>query len=94
MGFIFEWDERKAQENFRKHRVSFDEAKTVFLDPFSITIPDPNHSIDEERFIDIGTSIGGRVLVVVYTERGDNIRLISSRKATLAERRKYEERDY
>lgn len=91
MGFTFEWDEYKAQENFRKHRVSFDEAKTVFLDPFSITIPDPDHSTDEERFIDIGTSINGRILIVVYTEQGDNIRLISSRRATLPERRKYEE---
>lgn len=94
MGFTFEWDEHKAQENFRKHRVSFDEAKTVFLDPFSITILDPDHSSDEERFIDIGTSVNGRILIVVYTERGDCIRLISSRRATLPERRKYEEENF
>lgn len=89
MGFTFEWDEYKAQENLKKPRVSFDEAKTVFLDPFSVTIPDPDHSVDEERFIDIGTSVNGQLLIVVYTERGENIRLISSRKATLPERRKY-----
>ena len=91
MDLTFEWDEDKARENLRKHKVSFDEAKTVFLDPFSVTIPDPDHSIDEERFVDIGTSVNGRVLVVVYTERGANIRLISCRKATSSERRKYEE---
>lgn len=88
----FEWDENKAEENLRKHKISFDEAKTVFADPISITIPDPKHSIDEERYIDIGSSTHGRVLVVVYTERGANIRLISCRKATPFERRKYEER--
>ena len=91
MDLTFEWDEDKARENLRKHKVGFDEAKTVFLDPFSVTIPDPDHSIDEERFVDIGTSVNGRVLVVVYTERGANIRLISCRKATSSERRKYEE---
>jgi uncharacterized DUF497 family protein len=87
----FEWDGNKAQENIRKHKVSFDEATTVFMDPFSTTIPDPDHSGDEERFIDIGTSIKGQVLVVVYTERGANIRLISCRQATPLERKKYEE---
>jgi len=91
MELTFEWDEDKARENLGKHKVSFDEAKTVFLDPFSVTIPDPDHSLDEERFVDIGTSVNGRVLVIVYTERGANIRLISCRKATPFERRKYEE---
>ncbi len=91
MSFNFEWDEEKAKANFKKHKVSFDEAITVFSDPLSITIPDPDHSIDEERYIDIGTSDKGRVLVVVYTERGANIRIISCRKATPAERRRYEE---
>jgi hypothetical protein len=87
----FEWDEYKAQENLKKHKISFDEARTVFADSFSITIPDPEHSIDEPRYIDIGTSDKNRVLVVVYTERGNKIRLISCRKATTPERRKYEE---
>ena len=92
MSVTFEWDEDKANQNLRKHNVSFAEAITVFMDPFSITISDPDHSMDEERFIDIGTSVKGRILVVAYTERGANIRLISSRKATPAEREKYEER--
>jgi len=87
----FEWDEEKAQANLRTHKVSFDEATTVFSDPFSITIPDPDHSTDEERYIDIGTSDKGRLLVVSYTERGTNIRIISCRKATPNERRRYEE---
>ncbi len=87
----FEWDEEKAQANLRTHKVSFDEATTVFSDPFSITIPDPDHSTDEERYIDIGTSDKGRLLVVSYTERGANIRIISCRKATPTERRRYEE---
>jgi len=87
----FEWDEEKARENLRKHKVSFEEAKTVLMDPWSITIPDPDHSIDEERFLDVGTSLKGRLLVVAYTERGANIRLISCRKATSSERRRYEE---
>ncbi len=91
MELTFEWDEDKARENLRKHRVSFDEAKTIFWDPFSITIPDPDHSMDEERFVDIGASVNGRVLVVVYTERGTNIRLISCRRATPFERKKYEQ---
>jgi len=91
MELTFEWDEDKARENLRKHNVSFDEAKTVFMDPFSTTIPDPDHSVDEERFVDVGTSVKGRVLVVVYTERGANIRLISCRKAIPSERREYEE---
>jgi hypothetical protein len=92
MEWTFEWDEDKARENLRKHRVSFEEAQTVLMDPWSITIPDPDHSVDEERFIDVGTSVRGRVLVVVYTERGENIRLISCRKAMPSERRKYERR--
>jgi len=86
----FEWDEGKAQANLRTHKVSFDEATTVFSDPFSITIPDPDHSTDEERYLDIGTSDKGRLLVVSYTERGTNIRIISCRKATPTERRRYE----
>lgn len=91
MPLNFEWDEEKAKANLKDHRVSFDEATTVFGDPFSITIPDPNHSVDEQRYIDIGSSNRGRILVVAYTERGMNIRIISCRKATPTERRCYEE---
>jgi uncharacterized DUF497 family protein len=91
MKLSFEWDEEKAKANLKKHRVSFDEATTVFIDPFSMTIPDPDHSADEQRYIDLGSSDKGRVLVVVYTERGSNIRIISCRKATLSERKLYDE---
>ena len=91
MKLNFEWDEEKAKANLKKHRVSFDEATIVLIDSFSITIPDPDHSVDEQRYIDIGSSDNGRVLVVVYTERGSNIRIISCRKATLSERKRYEE---
>ena len=88
----FEWDHAKAAANLRKHKVSFDEAKTVFADPFSITINDATHSDDEYRFADIGVSVNGRILVVVYTERTPKTRLISSRRATKAERYMYEQR--
>ncbi len=87
----FEWDENKAKANRQKHKVSFDEAVTVFVDPFSVTIPDPDHSESERRYINIGISEKGRLIVVVYTERGASIRVISCRKATSAERRFYEE---
>lgn len=88
----FEWDEEKASANLKKHKVSFAEAKTVFADPFAITIDDPKNSIDERRFIDTGASADGRILVVSYTERERKIRLISCRKATKTERKIYEER--
>jgi len=91
MTLNFEWDEEKAKANLKNHRVSFEEATTVFSDPFSITIPDPDHSTEEERYIDIGNSDRGRVLVVVYTERETTIRIIGCRKATPTERRRYEE---
>jgi uncharacterized DUF497 family protein len=87
----FEWDEVKAIANFRKHQVSFEEGTTVFTDPLSFTIPDPLHSQDENRYIDIGRSSEGNLLVVVYTEEESTIRLISCRPATRAERRTYEE---
>ena len=74
MKLRFEWDEEKAKANLKKHKVDFDEATTVFTDPFSITIHDPDHSANEQRYIDIGSSAADRVLVVVYTERGSNIR--------------------
>jgi uncharacterized DUF497 family protein len=86
----FEWDEEKAKANLKKHRVSFEEATTVFLDPFSMTIPDPDPSVNELRYVDIGSSDKCRVLVVVYTERGATIRMISCRKATSSERTLYE----
>ncbi len=91
MKLSFEWDEGKAKANARKHNVGFEEAITVFGDPLSITMPDPDHSRHEERYISIGTSNRDRVLVVVYTERGTRIRIISCRKATARERRGYEE---
>lgn len=92
MSLTFEWDEEKSKENKRKHGVGFDEAKTVFNDPFSLTVYDPNHSAGEDRYIDLGLSSEGRLLVVSYTERDENIRLISSREATSKERRNHEGR--
>jgi uncharacterized DUF497 family protein len=91
MKLNFEWDEKKAMSNRKKHGIDFDEAATVFFDPFSITIPDHAHSAEEQRYIDIGSSAKGRVLVVVYTDQGVNIRIISCRKATYSEREYYEE---
>ncbi|WP_373540878.1 BrnT family toxin [Chamaesiphon sp.] len=91
MSLQFEWDEQKAELNAIKHGVSFEEFKTVFVDLCSITIDDLEHSIEENRYIDIGISDRGRLLVVVYTERGDSIRIISSRCATNREIRIYEQ---
>lgn len=88
---IFEWDENKAKSNIMKHKISFDEAKTVFYDFLSITIPDLNHSINEERFITIGNSSMNKLLVVMHTDKNDVIRIISSRLATYKERKYYEE---
>ena len=85
----FEWDESKARPNFQKHGISFEEAVTVFADWQSITIPDPDHSIGEARFLVLGTSVEGRILVVSHTERSENIRIINARRATGRERRKY-----
>jgi len=86
----FEWDEHKATINAQKHGVSFQEALTVFQDELSLTFNDPTHSAEEERFIDIGRSENGHILTVVYVERKNKIRIISSRKATRAERNLYE----
>ncbi|MBI3914345.1 MAG: BrnT family toxin [Chloroflexi bacterium] len=91
MELTFEWDEEKAQENFSKHKVRFEEGKTVFNDPFLWIFPDLEHSEIEQRFLDIGYSSEGRLLVVSHTERGGNVRIISCRKATATERRAYEE---
>jgi uncharacterized DUF497 family protein len=86
-----EWDDGKAKANREKHGVSFEEARTVFDDPLYVDFYDPDHSYDEHRHIIIGRSEQGRLLLVSYTERGDDIRLISSREATPAERKDYEE---
>ena len=86
----FEWDPQKSKSNLEKHGVSFEEASTVFRDPLSLTIDDPLHSTGEVRMVQIGISHKDRLLVVVHTERGDNIRIISARKATKKERNNYE----
>ena len=87
----FEWDPEKARANLAKHGVSFEEAMRAFLDPLSVTILDPDHTEGEDRFVLIGQSPTGRLLVVVHTDRGDAVRLISARRATRRERRTYEQ---
>lgn len=87
----FEWDSAKAAENLSKHRVSFEEAATVFRDTLSQTGLDPDHSVGEERLVIFGVSTDGRLLVVAHTERSDTIRIISARPATPGERQIYEE---
>ena len=86
----FEWDRKKANKNLKSHKVSFDEAVTVFYDPLSATFDDPDHSDDEERLITIGYSSNGRLLVVGHTERGEAIRIITARPATPHERKRHE----
>lgn len=90
MGLLFEWEAGKARTNLRKHQVSFDHAATVFGDPLSLTIPDPVHSEDEARFLTLGRSASGTMLVVAHTDRADRVRLISARKAAPREIREYE----
>ena len=92
MALTFEWDEGKSKQNVRKHGVTFEEAKTVFNDPFAITITGPDHSDEEERYLDIGFSSQGKLLVVWYSERGENMRIIGCRRATPSEREIYEEK--
>ncbi len=88
----FEWDHEKEQSNIEKHGVTFIEATTVFGDPLEITITDQDHSVGEYRFLSMGVSSLGRILVVSYTERTANfIRIISVRTASAKERRQYEE---
>ena len=87
---LFHWDPRKAGHNLRMHGVGFREASTVFADPLSVTLDDPDHSAAEDRFLDIGVSDLGRLLVVSYTEREGGIRLISARRATRTERQRHE----
>jgi uncharacterized DUF497 family protein len=86
----FEWDSGKASSNEQKHGVTFSEAASAFGDPLSITIPDPEHSVGEARFILMGLSYEGRLVVVAHSEVQDSIRIISARMATRAERRFYE----
>lgn len=91
MPYLFEWDQAKAVENWRKHGVSFDEATEAFGDPLALNMPDPNHKAREERFLVLGLSQSGRLLVVSYAERGVRTRLISARLASRSERQRYEE---
>jgi len=91
MGLLFEWNGDKAERNLKKHNVSFEEASTIFGDPLSVTIDDPVHSHEEERFVTVGQSVKHKLLVVVHIDRGDRIRIISARKATYNERKSYEE---
>ena len=93
MSIKFEWDPGKARRNLRRHGIDFNEASTVFADTLSITIPDPDHSEDEERYVTMGLSNRQRLPVVVHTEEEEMIRLISARTADRFERRKYEEGD-
>jgi uncharacterized protein len=90
-GYLFDWNPLKAKENLRKHGVSFDEATTAFSDPLSILIPDPDHSLGEERYLVLGMSNQGRLLVVAAAERSVHTRIISARRATRKERKQYEE---
>jgi len=94
MALRFEWDPDKARRNLRKHRLSFEEATTAFEDDRSVTMPDPMHSVGEERFLLLGRTSRGRIAVVAFTERSediDTIRLISARLADRGERHDYEE---
>ena len=93
MGYIFEWDPVKAASNARKHGVPFEEACTVFGDPLALLMRDPDHSDEEERYLLLGRSVRQRLLVVAFAERGPRTRLISARKATPGERKRYEEEE-
>lgn len=90
MSIQFEWNPDKAEKNVQKHQVSFNEAATVFGDPLSMTFHDPDHSIEEDRYITVGLSRLGKLLIVAHTDRGERIRIISARKATRRERKFYE----
>jgi uncharacterized DUF497 family protein len=86
----FEWDRAKAESNRRKHKVTFDEAVSVFYDPLSATFPDPDFPATEQRLVTVGQSSEDRLLVVVHTEQDETIRLISARLATAHERKRHE----
>lgn len=90
MAYVFEWDPVKAVENVEDHGVTFDDASTVFGDPLALLMPDPDHSDGEERYLLLGMSTQQRLLVVAFTERPPRTRLISARRATRRERRRYE----
>jgi len=90
MPLLFEWDKVKARTNLEKHGITFDEASTAFEDPLSLTIPDPLHSENENRFVLIGYAYRGSLIVVVHTERGDSVRIISARHATRKEKKRHE----
>ena len=92
MVLLFEWDPKKERSNFAKHGVSLKEASTAFQDVQSLTIFDPLHSADEDRFVLIGQSCENQLLVVVHTDRGNRIRIISARRATKRERKVYEKK--
>jgi hypothetical protein len=87
----FEWNPDKARSNQKKHGVSFNEASTVFNALLSVTFPDPDHSYGEDRYVIIGLSSAGRILVVPHTDRADRVRIISARESTRNERRFYED---
>ncbi len=87
----FEWDPRKAEVNLRKHGISFTEAGTVFGDELAITVPDPDHSDEEDRYVTVGWSNRGRLLMISHADRGNRIRIISARELTPGERKAYEE---
>ena len=89
--YAVEWDEAKNLLNQKKHRISFEEAASVFADPLEIAVPDPDHALSEHRFISVGQSFKLHLLVVSYVERAESIRIISARKPTARERRAYEE---
>ena len=91
MALRFEWDPEKAKRNLEKHGVSLNEGATVFADALSITYADPDHSAEEDRYITVGHSMQGRVLIVSHTDRGDALRIISARRTTRQERKQYEE---
>lgn len=86
----FEWDREKGKKNIIKHKVSFDDAVTIFYDPLSATFDDPDHSRNESRFITIGYTSHNKLLVASHTERGQTIRIISARSATAHERKRHE----
>src|SRR5689334_6575826 len=90
-GYTFEWDPEKAELNLRKHGIAFDEASTVFEDPLAMLMRDPDHSFDEERYVLMGLSNRHRLLVVAFGERSSRTRIISARRATASEVRRYEE---
>jgi len=91
MSMKFDWDPNKAETNLRKHGVAFDEAATAFLDPQAVSGPDPDHSVEEERYITFGFSKLGRLLAVCHTYRPGAIRIINARRVTRSERKIYEE---